>query len=469
MQNGDNILINYTTSTGDPFADVGSFAIKDFARRFPGKDILDLIMEVTKIYVNDWGGKLNTFFLNSKITQPAFNKEKKIEETKKYFQSLLDESEPFENGYCRITGRKTKLFLAGRDNSMLTGSGTFVNFHHGFERGIMLSKEALIRFHFVPIGSQLLQGKIAIIHSNDNVLTEFFVRENVSGNFDNLHTDDKGILKSGCRAPSTALFRFAEKAIVSGEIESQRTHSLTLYHFTNFGASPEIQIYRLPSVLFAFYAFTQRMENKAQWNKFVAPYYSNYDYKNAKFNPVSKNMEYTKKGEMQLVGDSEYKNWRNKIYDKLLREESIVRDMRRQSELEPLNFKIVEVYLQEIRDMKKETIEKINQMADFILDANDNSGVEKAIKKLNGVKNGYLLRRFIIKDIVAKYYEKEKENEETIVTVEEYAEYLFPDTGTWSEMRDVLLIAIYQRLHARNLKLENLRLDDNDDDGDYSE
>ncbi len=29
---------------------------------------------VTKIYVNDWGGKLHTFFLNSKITQLALKK-----------------------------------------------------------------------------------------------------------------------------------------------------------------------------------------------------------------------------------------------------------------------------------------------------------------------------------------------------------------------------------------------------------
>ena len=102
--------------------------------------------------------------------------------------------------------------------------------------------------------------------------------------------------------------------------------------------------------------------------------------------------------------------------------------------------------------MKKETISKIEQMADFILASNNEQGIKKAIKKLDGVKNSYLLRRFVLKDIVAKYYNEGNQN--VIVTVEDYAEYLFPDTNSWQETRDVLLIAIYQKLHEKNLYVE---------------
>lgn len=59
-----------------------------------------------------------------------------------------------------------------------------------------------------------------------------------------------------------------------------------------------------------------------------------------------------------------------------------------------------------------------------------------------------MLRRFVIKDVVAKYYNEA--HEEAIVTVEDYANYLFPDVSSWQEMRDVLLIAIFQKLHERN-------------------
>ena len=102
--------------------------------------------------------------------------------------------------------------------------------------------------------------------------------------------------------------------------------------------------------------------------------------------------------------------------------------------------------------MKKETIDKIEQMADYIIYSNDEIGIGKAIKKLDGVRNSYDLRRFVLKDIVERYYEDG--NEEAIVTVKDYAEYLFPDTDSWRETRDVLIIALYERLHKMHKKLD---------------
>ena len=46
--------------------------------------------------------------------------------------------------------------------------------------------------------------------------------------------------------------------------------------------------------------------------------------------------------------------------------------------------------------MKVETIEKINQMADFIIANNDDRNIGKAMTKLNAVTNSFLLRRFIL-------------------------------------------------------------------------
>ncbi|MEM1136698.1 MAG: type I-B CRISPR-associated protein Cas8b1/Cst1, partial [Bacteroidota bacterium] len=53
-----------TKPTGDPFADVGGIVIKYFSEKNPDKDILDLIDEVTKIYVNDWEKSIYSFFPN---------------------------------------------------------------------------------------------------------------------------------------------------------------------------------------------------------------------------------------------------------------------------------------------------------------------------------------------------------------------------------------------------------------------
>lgn len=131
-----------TRPTGDPFVDAGGYALAEFANHFPELDILELIMKATDIYVDRWDSKINPFFLNSKITQPAFKGNKKKKENKRYFLSLL-KNEGGKEGICRITGRKGLVFSGGRDNSILSGSRTFVNFHHDFQNGIMLSKEVI--------------------------------------------------------------------------------------------------------------------------------------------------------------------------------------------------------------------------------------------------------------------------------------------------------------------------------------
>ena len=102
--------------------------------------------------------------------------------------------------------------------------------------------------------------------------------------------------------------------------------------------------------------------------------------------------------------------------------------------------------------MKKETISKIEQMADFIFEANNNSieGIHKVIKELNNFSESYDLRRFILKKIVEKYNEIHGDEATPIISVKDYTNYLFPDINSWKETRDVLIIALYQKLHKLN-------------------
>jgi CRISPR-associated protein Cst1 len=458
--------VNYewlTRPTGDPFADAGGFALKELSQQNQDLDILDLIMEATNIYVVHWKSKINPFFLNSKITQPAFDSKKKIEETKKYFLSLIHETAPNIEGICRISGQNTKLFPACRDNSILSGSGTFANFNHCFQGGMMLSKEMIIRFHFIPLACEYLQDKIAIVHSNNSMIAEYFSRDCCKRNLNAIaYNISNGVLKAASRSPGTALFRYVDDVLKNVSLEDFQDYLITLYHFTNFGASPEINIYTLPFEAFSFYKFTQKLQYKNEWNTFVSSYYiGGKDFKNAKYDEGNSKYICQEKNKVLEIEESDYKYWSNKVYNDLLNNQSILKYVLKYSIKHILNFEITKNYEIKIRKMKKETISKIEQMADYILSSNDEQGIKRAIKKLDGVKNSYLLRRFILKDIVAKYYNEG--NEDAIVTIEDYADYLFPDTNSWQETRDVLLIAIYQKLHERNVHVDaELSEEDND-------
>ena len=40
------------------------------------------------------------------------------------------------------------------------------------------------------------------------------------------------------------------------------------------------------------------------------------------------------------------------------------------------------------------------------------------------------------------------------MSLEDYTNYLFPDGNSWQEIRDMLIIAIYQKMHELNLNIE---------------
>jgi CRISPR-associated protein Cst1 len=452
--------------TGDPFADAGGYALNEYSKLFPNLDILEIIMKATDIYVDRWKAKINPYFLNSKITQPAFDAKQKKEETRKYFFSLITEQVPYKEGFCRISGQKAKLFPACRDNSVLSGSGKFVNFHSSFQNGIMLSKEMIIRLYFLPLASEYLQDKIAVINSNNVQIAEFFSTACCKKNIESVaNNSSEGILKSTSHSPGTALFRYIDNLLLDIEKYSdEKNYSITLYHFTNFGASPEVKIYTLPFEAFSFYRITKKAKYKQEWNSFVAAYYiADKDHKKAKYDEYHHTFTCENSKEKTIIQEDDYKYWSNRIYNNLINDFSILPYLLKRSIRYKLNFELIKYYEINIRKMKKETISKIEQMADFILSSNDEQEIKRAIKKLDGVKNSYLLRRFVLKDIVAKYYNEG--NKEAIVTIEDYTDYLFPDSDSWKETRDVLLIAIYQKLHEKNLHIEaNLPEDENIDD-----
>ncbi len=456
MSENINWLIH---STGDPFTDIGGIVIEYLQEKNPEKSIMDLISEATNIYVKKWDNNLHSFFLNSTITHNSNKGQKGIEKTVAFYKSLL-EGEGGEEGYCRITGQRTKVFQGARDNHIMSGSATLINFHHGFESGIQLSKEALIRIFFVPIGVEQLGDKVAALISNNEEVTRYFVRKNVDNNLKALGSGiSKSIMRSDFSNPANAIFDYASQCIenlksATYEKESEKSNTcgvtLNLYHFTNFGASPTINILTLPATVYAFYAYCLRFHRK-NWQNFILRQYSNSKFKNASYDSYSETWHNNK----EEVDYTTYKTWRNKVFEALLSGNANVirRAFLQHSKNYILNFNIVEQYQINIQNMDKRTLAKIKELADFIIADSSDDDITKAITNINRQKASSQLRRYLLK-LVADYNKKHSDNPKPLLTVEDYADYLFPDGTYWNEIRDLLLIAIYQKLHELNKKVE---------------
>lgn len=449
----------FTHPTGDPFADIGGLVIEYLQEKYPDKSIMDLIEFATDIYVNKWENNLHSFFLNSTITHNSNKGKKGYDKTLAYYKGLIDAINGTE-GYCRITGQKTKVFPAARENHIMSGSATLINFHHGFENGLQLSKEALIRIFFVPLGVEQLGDKVAALVSNNSDITKFFVHKNVDENFRSLGSNvSHSIARSDFSNPVNAIFDYAYQCIENvktatydeeSEMSLTKGVTLTLNHFTNFGASPTINIVILPATIFSFYAFCL-LHYKKDWNNFIYRQYNSFKFKNAVYDAQSAQWTNHK----DVVDFENYRIWRNSAFEYLLNgnTDRFRRLLLRHSETQIFNFRIVEQYQINIRNMDKRTLSKILELAEFIIADSSDDEIKKAITHINGQRSGSALRRYFI-SLNAEFYKKHGNKNKPLISVEDYAEYLFPDGTYWSEIRDLLLIAIYQRLHEMNIVVD---------------
>ncbi len=441
--------------TGDPFADTGAMVIEYLQEKNPNKSILQLIEMATNIYVKQWDNNLHTFFLNSSITHNSNKGQKGIDKTIALYKGFL-EGKDAEDGFCRITGKFGKVFNGARDNHIMSGSGTLINFHHGFETGIKLSKEALISIFFLPLGVEQLGDKVAVLSSNNDDVSRFFIKKNIENNQKDLASGiSKAIQRSDFSNPTNALFDYATQCIENikiatydEETETSNTKgvALNLFHFTNFGASPTISLYTLPSTVFGFYAYCYT-HYKTDWLNFIFHYYSSSKFKNAIFDNTTNTWTNSK----ETIDYQGFKTWKNQVYEMLIKGQPLHKLFLKHSQKHKLNFKIIELYQINIQNMDKKTLSKIKDLANFIVDDRNNDEIKKSMTRLNGAKSSHELRYILLK-FLGKNYDEGKEK--PLFTIEDYAEYLFPDGSNWKEMRDLVLIAVYQKLHEANKKVE---------------
>ncbi len=438
-----------TKPTGDPFADTGGYVIQYLWKNvYPDKDIDELIDFVIKIYVNDWEKTIYSFFPNSPIINSSSKNH--VKDTVDKYLDIINEKDAVID-YCRVSGRKTKVFKTIKDQFILAGSSKLVNFHHFFDEGILLSKEIIIRLLFVPLGTLKVGKYMGLIQSSNKEVEQYITILNISQNLQNLATGiSKEIAESDYSITSNAIFAYASSCIKNLDIakDEKKNIALTMFHFTNYNQGPDIDLYKFPSTLFSFYRFC-KLKYSVDWNNFI---YSHYRKKDTKYNIEKKQYEIEKKGNIETFSYKDFKIWYNPIFNKLLNGQSIVPEFLQWSKNgNKLNFDIIRIYQQNIRNMKKETIKKIMELADFIITDRSEDEIKKFITKLNGASKAFELRRFLLILVDENY---SKNNKKPIITVKDYTDYLFSDAGNAKEIRDILLIAIYQKMHELNLKVD---------------
>ena len=453
LQEEDIIIPN--TTTGDPFVDAGNIALQALAQRLPDKNIFDLIKFVTKIYVDDWGGGLNAIFLNSKITNPSIrDPERKKEETFKLYEKFLcSYNEQLPQHICRLCGKKGVLVKSGRNFLCLSGSGKFVNFHHSHEEGIQICPFCLTKLFFLPLTVIYLGSNLAIIDCNSDSLKQFWLQETFNKNLDSIGRNiSEGILKYKYRNPINAIFNMASD-IITGNPDEFKDEILILYHFSNYATAPGCTIHSIPNSVFKYMNYVINHCGR-DWYVFVNRY-----YKIKKSEWDGQNQYWLKSGKhSEKIEKNDYLNNPNIVFERLIANKSILRLLCRffkevcSNYNQSFNILLADRYVMEVLKMKKKQVALIKKIADIVYEIAQNEGnLKKYLTMLEGASKAYQLRHTLLKIIKKNYLNG---NKEPVCRLDEYVDYLFPDGQYWGEVRDMLIIYLYEKMHDNNIKIE---------------
>jgi len=449
-----NIIIPDIT-TGDPFVDAGNLALQALTKKLPNKNIFDLIKFVSNIYIDEWSGKLHSVFHGSKITNPSIrDPERKKEETFKLYENILfSYNAQLLQHTCRLCGEKGVLVKSGRNFLCLSGSGKFVNFHHSHEEGVTICPFCLTKLFFLPLTLIYLGSNLAIIDCNSDSLKQFWLQETFNKNLDSIGRNiSKGVLKYKYGNPINAIFNMASD-ILTGNQGEFKNESLLLYHFSNYGASPDCNIYSIPNPVFLYMNYVLN-HCGPDWYIFVNRY-----YKIKKSEWDSKNQYWLKSGQhSEKIDKNDYLNNPNIVFEKLIANKSILKLLCRfykeicNNQNKSFNILLADRYVMEVLKMKKEQVALIKKIADIVYEITQNEGsLKKYLTMFEGASKAYQLRHTLLKIIKKNYL---KGNKEPVCRIDEYVDYLLPDGQYWGEIRDMLIIYLYEKMHDNNIKIE---------------
>lgn len=433
------------TWTGNPFVDSGIAAMlihskKNLPEKIIRDDLLAMSEFLQKIYVMDkWKKAMYSIFVNYPLSQPSYKtEERKREKLKEFFDELIENTaEQEDSGDCIACGRRKTRKRKNRQHIPMTGSGGVVNYFSFTTGGADYCDACAFAVQCSPL-TYYACGKLALVHSNSPKVLRVWARkahEHIQRQI--ALNDYTGCYNEGFTNPRNALFHLAQNLTIQLEEGWQEENpSLRLYHFTNYIQGPELDIYDLPAPIFKFLAEIRRHPRYRDWKGIIR-----------------RGFFFVKKGKeigvpTQGKTEDDYKNSKNRIYQKLLDGRSILPHFLSIKKHKAFgDYSLLEVYLREVLAMDKTRIETIKKVADEIATFIRQSDKGKA--RLRNLEESVKFRDFCnVLRRISKERIAQQKPQTPLFTLDEFAEQLFPDGAlTFGETRYLILFRLYEQLH----------------------
>jgi len=440
-----NNLFEYT---GNPFVDAGISALmvwceKQHPHELTEVDVKKALPEIATLFAQaEWVKTFYTTFSNGVMVQPS-NKGKERDKWLEFVGELVKEMKPMgESGSCVACGRrdavrikKEKRGLLRSEVPMTSGS---LNYYSFASSGADYCGVCATAIQVSPIVLYRSGGRMILVHSSSERAMRSWartavknVREQISlGNY-------TGCFSENYTNPQNALFQVAKSLIQDKEDWVSEPVAIRIYYFTNYGQGAELDYYDLPAKVFHFLNEVQHSAERQDWENLVRfSYYFRKERREININPNKKEFE-------------DYKNNKNHIYERLLQNKWLLKYFYSSYEKKTyFKWKLLQLYLMEVREMDKERIEVIKRVADEIATVirSDESKNPKRLGQLERA-NTYTAFRNTLRLIIKERIKSGAEN--PLFSLEEYVEKLFPEGALgWRETQDLILFRLYEVLHT---------------------
>jgi len=273
--------------TGHPLVDVGIAAITAFAgRRDPSQvavsDLEAIADYMVKHYpVNPLKSFLTVAFPNSGFTNPAYERTpaKRAQYAERVLRAFRSDTPTLPGERCVFTGKPAvavALDVADRLRPgrafrqhvpLLTGEDV-INFHPYGDAGLPISGIALLALQALPLGCAKVQGRLLAVHADDPDLTLRFARRFLEQNRKLIHDAQAGgdtkIPEPAHRVGTLLVGTLLD--IERKRLEAGRPSSITAYHLSNSGQSPDLKIYHVPMEIGDFLRSLQMAQYRFAWD-----------------------------------------------------------------------------------------------------------------------------------------------------------------------------------------------------------
>jgi len=418
---------SYFVLTGNPFVDVGIYAIesfyeKDFALLTP-KDLETKIDDIVELYMTEgWKKNIYSIFTgNSKFTNPSI-KDKKTSSEKFLKDFLKDFSFAGTSGTCIACGRRGALPIRKREEIPLTGSGKLINFFSGASEGERYCPVCTFAVQFLPLFLYSLGKYFLLFHSVSHKIMRIWATNGIRNIQEQIAANNyTGCMQDEYKNGENALFHIVEETIREQEdIFPEENPSITAYIFSNYGQNPPpMRIIHLPNSVFRFLVYVQRIDN-VSWKNIV------------------------NKGYGILKKEDDYKWRNNRVYKNLLNGWSIILYFIEKDKTVIGNWEIFSYYLKEVREMDEKRIDVLKKVGDKIADYIEKTDNTKRLFTLETAKSYEGIRNILLKitkDMITNGMDV------PLFTTDEFLNDLFPEGALkWKETRDILLFRIYEKL-----------------------